>query len=73
LYVKLARCFNSKRFTVIANGLFAQAQHGGDFLDAHVLGQSEQRVDTFNQPERTAGMGLLQTAIELLAREGTEG
>ena len=61
-----------KEVAVIANGLFAQPQHGGDFLDAHVLGQSEQSVDAFDQPKRAAGVGLLKTAIELLAREGTE-
>ena len=51
---------------------FAQAQHGGDFLDAPNLSQSEQGMDAFDQPERTAGVGLLKTAIELLARKGTQ-
>ena len=61
-----------KEVAVIAHGLFAQAQHGGDFLDAHILGQSEQSVDAFDQPQGAAVVGLLKTAIELLARKGTE-
>jgi hypothetical protein len=58
---------------VSAHGWFAQAQQSGAFLDAHVLGQSEQSVETLDQPERAAGVGLRKTALELLAREGTAG
>ena len=62
-----------KEVAVIASRLCAQAQPSGDVLDAHSLGQSEQGVEAFDQPKRTAGVGLLKTALELLARKGTEG
>jgi hypothetical protein len=52
--------------------LLTQAYHGGDFLDAHLLGQGEEDVDAFNHSQGTTGVSLLKMAIELLAREGTE-
>jgi hypothetical protein len=52
--------------------LLTQAYHGGDCLDAHLLGQGEEDVEALNHSQGTTGVSLLKMAIELLAREGTE-
>jgi hypothetical protein len=52
--------------------LLAQASHLGDFMHAHILGEGEQSMEAFDEPKRAAGIGLLETARELLACEGAE-
>ena len=58
--------------SVITNGLLTQRQHVSHFADALALSQGQQGMDAFDQFQRTAGIGLLETAIELLAGERAE-
>jgi len=49
--------------------LLTERQHLGDLTDAQVLSQGKQGMDAFDELQRAIGVGLLETAIELLAGE----
>jgi uncharacterized protein YacL len=55
--------------TVIAHRLLTESQHLGDLTDAQVLSQGKQGMDALDELQRAIGVGLLETAIELLAGE----
>ena len=57
---------------IIAHGLFTERKHFSHFTGLLALSQSQESIDALDQLERTAGEGLLETAIELLAGEGAE-
>ncbi len=65
--------FHKEGMTVIANRLLTERQHLGDLTDAQVLSQGKQGMDAFAELQRAIGVGLLETAIELLAGERVQG
>jgi hypothetical protein len=56
---------------VIAHGLLTQSEHLSHITHALPLSQSQEGMDTLDQFQRTAGVGLLETTIEVLAGECT--
>src|SRR5262249_32103639 len=61
--------FQKEVITVIAHRLLTERQHLGDLTDAQVLSQGKQGMDAFDALQRAMGVGLLETAIELLVGE----
>jgi hypothetical protein len=57
---------------VIAHCVFTEGKHCSHFIDAVALRQSQESMDALAQLSRTAGVGLLETAIALRAGEGAE-
>jgi hypothetical protein len=57
---------------VIAPGLLTKRQHLSHFADTLPLSQGKEGMEAFDQFQRAAGVGLLKTAIELLAGERAE-
>jgi hypothetical protein len=53
--------------SVIANRLLTQSQHLRDFTDALTLSPNQESMEAFDPFQRAAGVGLLETAIEVLA------
>ena len=58
--------------SVVTNGLLTERQHVRDFSDALPLSQGQQGMDTFDQLQGTAGVGLLESTIELFAGKRAE-
>ena len=56
---------------VIAPGLCPEGKPCSHFTDALALSQSQESLEALDQLERTAGVGLLETAREWRASEGT--
>jgi len=57
---------------VITHGLLTEREHLSHVADALALRQGQEGMDAFDQLQRTAGLGLLETTIELLAGEGAQ-
>jgi hypothetical protein len=57
---------------VITNGLLTEREHLSHVADALALSQGQEGMDAFDQFQRTAGIGLLKTTLELLAGEGAK-
>ena len=55
--------------SVVANGLLTESQQFSYFADTLTLRQDQERMDTFDQFQGTAGIGFLEAAIELFAGE----
>jgi hypothetical protein len=52
--------------------LLTERKHLSHATDALALSQGQEGMNAFDQFQRTAGIGLLETTIELLAGEGAE-
>jgi len=57
---------------VITHGLLTEREHLSHVADALALSQGQEGMETFDQFQRPAGRGLLETTIELLAGEGAK-
>src|SRR5215468_6841255 len=57
---------------VITHGLLTERKHLSHVADALALSQGQEGMDAFDQFQRTAGIGLLETTKELLAGEGAQ-
>ncbi len=58
--------------SVITNGLLSERHHLGYFTNTLALSEGEEGVDAFNQFQRAAGVGSLETTIELFAGKRAE-
>ena len=58
---------------IVPHGLFADVQHLGDLAHRPALGHGEQGMDTLHQAQCTAGICLVEPAIQLLTQQGSEG
>jgi hypothetical protein len=61
-----------KRVAVIAHSLLPESKPLGDLVDVLALSESQESMKAFDQFQRAAGIGLLETALELLAGERAE-
>jgi hypothetical protein len=61
-----------KGVAIVANGLLAQVEHLGDLLNALVVSQREQGLDTPDHSQIATAISLLKPVIELLACKGAE-
>jgi hypothetical protein len=52
--------------------VLTEREHLSHGADALALSQGQEGMDAFNQFQRTAGIGLLETTIELRAGEGAQ-
>jgi hypothetical protein len=57
---------------VITHGLLTEREHLSHGADALALSQGQEGMEALNQFQRTAGIGLLETTIELRAGEGAQ-
>jgi hypothetical protein len=57
---------------VITHGLRTESAHLSHVANALALSQGQEGMDALDQLQRTAGIGLLETTIELLAGEGAK-
>ncbi len=61
-----------KGVAIVAQGLLAQVEHRGNLLNALVVSQREQGLDTPDHSQIATAIGVLQPAIALLACKGAE-
>jgi len=57
---------------IVAQGLLAQVEHRGNLLNALVVSQREQGLDTPDHSQIATAIGVLKPAIALLACKGAE-
>jgi hypothetical protein len=57
---------------VITHGLLTEREHLCHVADTLALSQGQEGMEAFDQLQRTTGIGLLETTIELLAGEGAK-
>ena len=57
---------------VIANSLLPKRQHISHVADTVTVRQTQEGMEALDQCQRTTGVGLLETALEVLAGERAE-
>src|SRR4029453_4067130 len=72
LVYQAGQAFEEILIAVITHGLLTEREHRSHGADALALRQGQEGMDAFDQFQRTAGIGLLETPIELLAGEGAK-